>query len=149
LAEGIVALAKISFASQTSASEGTRVDILQLLAEIPKSRWDTEGWIDLKAAARSALADALALGDCAGAPQACSLIEPLKQRLDWGLATGRTVYVQFAGMVRGDVEKISAQLRRLGWSLPGEERVASAAGLNEVRYGRSEDDRRAAELLAA
>lgn len=59
-----------------------------------------------------------------------------------------TIYVQFAGASREIVEGLMANLRRNGWNIPGEpERLRSAAGLNEVRYGRSAD-RDAAEDLA-
>jgi hypothetical protein len=59
------------------------------------------------------------------------------------------VHVQFAGMAREDVRAIESKLRMLDWSIPGEERTPSAVGYNEVRYPNNEDDRRAAELLAA
>jgi hypothetical protein len=52
-------------------------------------------------------------------------------------------------MVREDVKAIAEKLQSAGWSVPAQERIASAAGLNEVRYGDDEEDRRAAELLAA
>jgi len=49
-------------------------------------------------------------------------------------------------------QQLSAKLRVLGWQIPllGEEQIASAEGLNEVRFAaKSDADRRAAELLAA
>ena len=49
---------------------------------------------------------------------------------------------------RGD-DALRCAYQQILWSLPAEERIASAAGLNEVRYGEGDDDRRAAELLAA
>lgn len=59
-----------------------------------------------------------------------------------------TIYVQFAGASREAVEDIVANLRRSGWNIAGDpERLGNAAGLNEVRYGRSAD-RDAAEALA-
>ena len=148
LVEGIVALAGAQ--SFTALGAEARVNILTLLAAIPKERWDAERWIDLKAAARRAIADAAAgpLGGCSEPSQACEQIALIKPKLDWDLASGRTVYFQFAGMVRGDAKAIADRLKALGWSIPGEERTAAAAGYNEVRYGET-DDGRAAELLAA
>jgi hypothetical protein len=59
-----------------------------------------------------------------------------------------TIYVQFAGASREAVEDMIANLRHSGWKILGNpERLSSAAGLNEVRYGRSAD-RDAAEALA-
>lgn len=49
-------------------------------------------------------------------------------------APSTTVYVQFAGAVNRDVIKtISARLIQGGWKVPGEERIASAATLHEIR----------------
>ena len=73
----------------------------------------------------------------------------MKPILDWPVAAGRTVLVQFAGMSRDDVKAIEGKLKLLDWSIPGEERTAKAIGYNEVRYPDNDDDRRAAELLAA
>ncbi|MFK0278425.1 peptidoglycan-binding protein [Ensifer sp. NPDC090286] len=59
-----------------------------------------------------------------------------------------TIYLQFAGASREAVEDIVTNLRRSGWNVAGDpERLGNAAGLNEVRYGRSAD-RDAAEALA-
>jgi DNA/RNA endonuclease G (NUC1) len=147
LIEGIVALS--SQKSFASLAPEARVNVLTLLAAIPKERWDADGWIDLKAAARRSVADAaVTLGDCSAATQACAQIALLKPKLGWDLAAGRTIYLQFAGMVREDVKSIAERLKPLGWLIPGEERTGAAAGYNEIRYG-DDDDRRAAELLAA
>ena len=146
LAEAIVTVAK----SFGSLSPEAKVNVLTLLSAVPKTRWDMERWIDVKAAARRAVADAAAsLGGCSTSSQSCTLIASIKPNLDWPLASGRTVYVQFAGMVREDVKAISDKLKMLDWPVPGEERTPNAAGYNEVRYPDNDDDRRAAELLAA
>jgi len=146
LVEAIAAVSK----SFESLSAEARVNVLTLLAAVPKSRWDADRWIDVKAAARRAVADAAeSLGGCADKSQSCVLIAGLKPILDWPIAAGRIVHVQFAGMAREDVRAIESKLRMLDWSIPGEERTPSAVGYNEVRYPNNEDDRRAAELLAA
>ncbi|MBX3566910.1 MAG: hypothetical protein KF914_02555 [Rhizobiaceae bacterium] len=44
------------------------------------------------------------------------------------------------------VKAVTAQLRQQGWRVPGEERIASAAGKREIRYFH-EGDRLAANLL--
>lgn len=58
-----------------------------------------------------------------------------------------TAYVQFAGGKRGDMELISKNLRDVGWTVPGEERIGAAAGKKEVRYFH-DSDAEAASLLA-
>ncbi len=59
-----------------------------------------------------------------------------------------TVYVQFATATRDAIERFSEALREFGHTIPGEERLDSALGKNEVRYFYDED-RPAAERLAA
>lgn len=63
-----------------------------------------------------------------------------------------TVYVQFAGVIDRDAMAVFSQrLAALGWTVPGAsrggERIASAAGLNEVRFFHG-SDKPAAERLA-
>lgn len=63
--------------------------------------------------------------------------------------SGYTVYIQFAGYVRNPtITDLAKNLLSQGWKVPPQERIATAAGLNEVRY-RSEKEKAAAELLAA
>jgi DNA/RNA endonuclease G (NUC1) len=146
LVEAIVAAVK----SFDTLSPEARVNILTLLAAVPKARWDADRWIEIKAAARRAVADAAqTMGGCTDKSQSCAVIAGLKSSLDWSAAAGRVVLVQFAGMTREDVKAIESKLKLLDWSIPGEERTASAIGYNEVRYPGNDDDRRAAELLAA
>lgn len=57
-----------------------------------------------------------------------------------------TVFVQFAGGRRKDIEAVSSALKKEGWVIPGEERIGDAAGLHEIRYFH-DDDRAAAEML--
>jgi hypothetical protein len=60
------------------------------------------------------------------------------------------VYIQFAGLItRESVARLNASLRRGGWQAQGGsgERVASAAGLNEVRYS-PQDSAETAKALA-
>ena len=147
LVENIVALA--SDKSFSSLGPEARVNVLTLLAAVPKERWDAEGWINLKAAARRAVADATAtLGGCSASSQSCAQIALLKPKLGWDLAAGRTISFQFAGMVRDDAQAVADKLRSLGWQIPVAERTGAAAGYNEVRYG-DDGDRATAELLAA
>lgn len=61
------------------------------------------------------------------------------------------VYVQFAGNIpRRQIVELNQALRKSGWNMQGAsgERIATAAGRNEVRFS-SEADREAAEALAA
>ena len=57
-----------------------------------------------------------------------------------------TVFVQFAGGRREDIRAVSDVLRDHGWTVPGEERIASAAGKREIGYFH-DVDRTAAKLL--
>ncbi len=56
------------------------------------------------------------------------------------------VYFQFAGVPREVVERLADRLRSEDWDIPGEERVAAAAGLHEVRYFHDGDRDRATRL---
>ncbi|MGE0725298.1 MAG: hypothetical protein AB7O45_13045 [Alphaproteobacteria bacterium] len=58
-----------------------------------------------------------------------------------------TVFLQFAGGVREQAQRLTAALRAEGYGVPGEERVATAAGKREVRFFWPED-KIAAEKLA-
>jgi DNA repair exonuclease SbcCD ATPase subunit len=49
-------------------------------------------------------------------------------------ATAPVVFFQFAGMPRPQAREIAAALASLGYEVPGEEQVAGAAGLAEVRF---------------
>jgi hypothetical protein len=60
-----------------------------------------------------------------------------------------TVYFQFTGVPREAAQAISARLVPLGFIVPGEERLATAAGLHEVRYFFPEDRPRAQGLAEA
>jgi hypothetical protein len=60
-----------------------------------------------------------------------------------------TVYFQFTGIPREIAEGISARLAPLGFDIPGEERIGSAAGLHEVRYFFEADGARAQRLAEA
>ncbi len=57
-----------------------------------------------------------------------------------------TVFVQFAGGSREDIKLVSNLLRERNWTVPGEERIGTAAGKHEIRYFYA-SDRLAAELL--
>jgi hypothetical protein len=61
------------------------------------------------------------------------------------------LFIQFAGYKRGEVIKLALFLAEAGWTVEGGERggerVATAAGLNEVRYFNPEDAALAAALV--
>lgn len=62
------------------------------------------------------------------------------------------VYIQFAGgIARGEVVDLNHALRESGWNVqgPSGERIATAAGLNEVRYSRDADAEAAQALASA
>lgn len=63
------------------------------------------------------------------------------------LRANSIVYVQFAGGQREKAVSMSAALKEKGWTVPGEERIATAAGKHEVRFFRA-SDAGAAKLLA-
>ncbi|MDB5530335.1 MAG: hypothetical protein JWR51_3438 [Devosia sp.] len=55
--------------------------------------------------------------------------------LDASTRPGVQLFFQFAGMSRETAQAWSAELQKLGWSIPGEEeRPSEAAGVNEVRH---------------
>ncbi len=118
--------------------------IVEALLSVPPTLWLRPDWLAIYAGARRAAADLnVAAPDVAA--------DTLKRRLAIQ-PSSQTVYVQFAVMPRPQAQRLSAKLRALGWNIPmpGEERIAAAEGLNEVRYSAKRDaDRRAAELLAA
>ena len=57
-----------------------------------------------------------------------------------------TVFVQFAGGAREDIKAVTDVLKKQGWSVPGEERIGTAAGKREIRYFH-DSDKTAAGLL--
>ena len=66
------------------------------------------------------------------------------------LVPQRRVFIQFAGMItRDSVKELNASLSRGGWKMQSTtgERTQIAAGMNELRYGLSQDGT-AAKLLA-
>lgn len=60
----------------------------------------------------------------------------------------RIVYVQFAGGDRSSIESVTDTLSKEGWNIPGEQRLATAAGKHEIRFF-YEDDENAAKALAS
>ena len=68
-------------------------------------------------------------------------------------ATDERVFIQFAGYKRGWVVGVAEKLAAAGWKIEGGdrggERIAAAAGLNEVRYFNPADAERAAALAEA
>lgn len=67
-------------------------------------------------------------------------------------ASDYIVYVQFAGLIsRDSVKTMMSGLSQNGWNVQGVsrggERTSSAAGVNEIRYGK-EEDKAAADALA-
>ena len=68
-------------------------------------------------------------------------------------ATDERVFIQFEGYKRGWVVGVAEKLAAAGWRIEGGdrggERIAAAAGLNEVRYFNPADAERAAALATA
>ncbi|MES0005484.1 DNA/RNA non-specific endonuclease [Mesorhizobium sp. M0062] len=138
----------------TGLTPAGRSNVLETLLSVPPDLWSRPDWLPVLAAARRAVAD-LDMSEVDGHAiiddQDREALNTLKDRLHIQRSP-QTVYVQFAGMTREDAQALSAKMRALGWNIPspGEERVAAAAGKNEVRYNPDSDaDHRAAELLAA
>lgn len=140
--------------SMTGLTPAGRSNVLETLLSVPPDLWSRPDWLSVFAAARRAVADldtSAADGQAIIGDQDRAALNTLKDRLHIQQRP-QTVYVQFAGMTREDAQALSAKMRALGWGIPtpGEERVAAAAGKNEVRYKPDNDaDRSAAELLAA
>lgn len=151
----VVALVKMAgLQSMTGLTPAGRSNVLETLLSVPPDLWSRPDWLPVFAAARRAVADLdtpSADGQATVGDQDRDALNTLKDRLHIQ-QNPQTVYVQFAGMTREAAQALSAKMRALGWGIPtpGEERVAAAAGKNEVRYNPDVDaDRRAAELLAA
>lgn len=68
---------------------------------------------------------------------------------DDGTGETNTVYFQFTGVPRETARALSEQLLALGYIVPGEERLATAMGLHEVRYFFADDRARAEGLVQA
>lgn len=143
-----------SAVNMLTLSQDGRLNVLESLNEVPVELWQRPDWRPLWAQARVDAADSEIASDTGGtniSQQARALLDQLKRQV--GIQPNpQIVYFQFAGMTRGDAEKLTARMRVLGWAIPkpGEERIAEAAGLNEVRYNPAiSADRAAAELLAA
>jgi uncharacterized membrane protein YheB (UPF0754 family) len=71
----------------------------------------------------------------------------VKSVTDENPRSNATAYVQFAGGKREDIQLISQNLRDVGWTVPSEERLRTAAGKREVRYFH-DSDAKIAQLLA-
>ncbi len=140
--------------SMTGLTPEGRRNVLETLLGVPPELWSRPDWLPVFASARRAVADlamSAAEGQTVIGDQDRDALNTLKDRLRIQQSP-QTVYVQFAGMAREDAQALSAKMRALGWGIPnpGEERLAAAAGKNEVRYNPYGDaDRAAAELLAA
>ncbi|MBM2711713.1 DNA/RNA non-specific endonuclease [Mesorhizobium caraganae] len=151
----VAALVKMAgLQSMTGLTPAGRRNVLEALLGVPADLWSRPDWLPVFAAARRAVADldtSAADGQAIIGDQDRAALNTLKDRLHIQQRP-QTAYVQFAGMTREDAQALSAKMRALGWGIPtpGEERVAAAAGKNEVRYKPDNDaDRSAAELLAA
>jgi hypothetical protein len=83
-------------------------------------------------------------------PQPAKLLKTLRATLGLDSRHPQVVYIQFAGYTRDNVNGLADSLAELGWNTQPTERIATASGLNEVRYGPEHpEDEAAARLLAA
>jgi hypothetical protein len=74
-------------------------------------------------------------------------LDRIKTRVDDATTLpGSTVYVQFAGVPRIQIQELTTFLKQDGYIVPGEERITAAAGKAEVRYFYSEDRSEARKL---
>jgi chromosome segregation ATPase len=63
--------------------------------------------------------------------------KPIQQTVNASPTIGEkgTAYFQFAGgLTRKQAQEISAEIQKLGWNIPGEERTPSAVRTNKVRF---------------
>jgi DNA/RNA endonuclease G (NUC1) len=132
-------------------SASGRVNLFDVLSQVPAAVWNDPQAIDLKAKARAAVV-ALESRDATGAIQIGQRLREHLVRLEGNISYGKKstqiVYLQFAGLTRDEASEISGRLQVLGWNMPGEERVKEST--NEVRFNPSvAADETAAELLAA
>lgn len=130
------------------STEG-RANALTVLNEVPQAGWNRPDWVGLKAVARHEVARLKASGLESG-PGVEASLAALVPKLGLDVPQSQTVYLQFAGMTRERARTLASEMRRVGWTLPGEERVAAAETLNEVRFNpQVAADADAARLLAA
>lgn len=124
-----------------------RVNVLTLLAGVPAESWNRPDWIVLKAEVRRAV---VRVREPAPEPEAQGLVDRLAGALGLDEPPPQRVFIQFADMTRESVRSLAERIAALGWTVPPEERVADASGLNEVRFNPdSAEDAAAARLLAA
>ncbi|CDZ68158.1 DNA/RNA non-specific endonuclease [Neorhizobium galegae bv. orientalis] len=150
----LVALAGDGGVQTAPLTNEARSAIVTAFAAVPPASWSLPEWQDVRAGVRRIVADwSEPTGSAAPSLDQVGrdAVGRLKQALGFQLAAGETVYFQFAGFTRDAAVAISADLKKLGWTIPGEERrLRQAAGQNEVRYAPGDEGARAkAELLAA
>jgi hypothetical protein len=141
-------LAQLTPEAYAALSPDGRFNLVSLLAELPPAIWSDPGLVRPRAEARRMLHRLTGLGaqgEFGSFGQTAARIADAQAQLGDALTKDRTVYVQFAGFDRKDVAAMSEALRPLGWTMPGEERIRSAAGLNELRF--HPDDTQAASLF--
>jgi hypothetical protein len=90
-----------------------------------------------------------ALGDRGALPQDAA--KPIEQTVNTSAVAGDkgTAYFQFAGgFTRQQAQAISAEIQKLGWNIPGEDRTPLAVGTNKIRFSPSSpaDRQKAANL---
>ena len=77
--------------------------------------------------------------------------KPIQQTVNASPTIGEkgTAYFQFAGgLTRKQAQEISAEIQKLGWNIPGEERTPSAVRTTKVRFSaRHPSDRQKADSL--
>lgn len=122
-----------------------------VLGAVPTVDWSRTTWSRTNASLRQSISileeDAAARPELLG-PKTKAQLDRLKNSMNWLLPSDYTVDLQFAGFPRAKVKAISAGLKELGWNVRGEERLGTAAGKNEVRYGDPADEKAAMQLAA-
>lgn len=149
-----VTAALLAFLTEEPRPSSTgRFNGLYVLSQVPSETWDRPDWLHLKAGARyfAGLADMEArtlVGR--SAEQVRELVAKLKAGVGLDRKPAQTVYIQFAGYTRERAQGLRDSLRRLGWTVPGEERTGKADRLQQVRYNPDvPEDVAAARLLVA
>ncbi|CAM5774635.1 hypothetical protein LMIY3S_04621 [Labrys miyagiensis] len=145
-------------------------NLLEVLAAVPPGKWGRPDWSNARAGARRAAAWLLDSPETPASPAKAEASPPaiakepadggerltlasqklfteLKHNIGLEPAPNQLVFLQFTAIPRDDASAVGAAMIRLGWHVQGAENVASAVGVNEVRYGSQADGDTAALLV--
>jgi hypothetical protein len=123
-----------AFAAQTPDG---RLNLALTWSGLPPDLWRNAELAPLRAEARRsllALRQAGAAGRFGSFSRTDALLAQAIAASGAGLTEGRRLFIQFEGYEPAAIERLAADLRPLGWTVPPIERIRTAAGQNELRH---------------